>query len=99
MAVKAINDLAGPNVIVLILLVFGVYSRLTKINPPSFLVTKRAEVIYIATKEVYRLYTKRQIKDALAIYNSLDTKNILDLPFSQMCVFNIRRKNRQDCIS
>jgi hypothetical protein len=36
MAIKAINDLAGPNGIVLILLVFNVYSRLIKIDPPSF---------------------------------------------------------------
>jgi hypothetical protein len=55
MAVKAINDLARPDGIVPTLLVFGAYSRLTKINPPSPLVTKRAEAICVATKEVRRL--------------------------------------------
>jgi hypothetical protein len=55
MAVKAINDSAGPNGIVLILLVFGAYLRLTKIDPSSSLVTKRAEAICVATKEVCRL--------------------------------------------
>jgi hypothetical protein len=79
MAVKAINDSAGPDGIVLTLLVFGVYSRLTKIDLPSSLVTKRAEAIYIANKEVRRLYTKRQVKDALVIRNSLNTKNTLNL--------------------
>jgi hypothetical protein len=54
-AVKAINDLAGPDGIVPTLLVFGVYSRLTEINPPSPLVTKRAEAICVTTKEVRRL--------------------------------------------
>jgi hypothetical protein len=79
MAVKAINDLAGPDGIVPILLVFGVYPRLTEIDPPSSLVTKRAEAICAATKEVRRLYAERQVKDALTMCNSPNTKNTLDL--------------------
>jgi hypothetical protein len=50
--VKAINNLTRPDGIVPTLLVFGVYLRLTKIDPPSSLVTKRAEAIYITTKKV-----------------------------------------------
>jgi hypothetical protein len=80
-AVKAINNSAGPDSIVLILLVFGVYSRLIKLDPPSFLGTKRTKAICAAIKEVCCLYIKRQVKDVLAIRNSLNTKNILDLPF------------------
>jgi hypothetical protein len=80
MAVKAINNSAGPDGIVPILLVFGVYPRLTEIDPPSSLVTKRAEAICAATKEVCRLYTEKQVKDVLAIRNGLNTKNTLDLP-------------------
>jgi hypothetical protein len=79
MAVKAINDLAGPDSIVPILLVFGAYSRFIKINPPSPLVTKRAEAICVATKEVCWLYAERRVKNALVIRNSLNTKNTLDL--------------------
>jgi hypothetical protein len=81
MAVKAINDSAGPDSIVPTLLVFGVYPQLTKIDPPSPSVTKRAEAICVATKEVRRLYAERQVKDALAMRNSPNTKNTLDLPF------------------
>jgi hypothetical protein len=80
MTVKAINNSAGLDSIIPILLVFSAYPRLTKIDPPSFLVTKRAEAIYITTKEVRRLYTERRVKNTLAIHNSLNTKNILDLP-------------------
>jgi hypothetical protein len=80
MAVKAINDLAGPDGIVPTLLVFGVYPRLTEIDPPSPLVTKRAEAICVASKEVRRLYAERRVKDALAMRNSPDTKKTLDLP-------------------
>jgi hypothetical protein len=80
MIVKAINNLAGLNSIILILLVFSVYLRLTKIDPPSSLVTKKAKAIYAATKEVRRLYTERRVKNILAIHNSPDTRNTLDLP-------------------
>jgi hypothetical protein len=78
-AVKAINNSAGPDGIVPTLLVFGAYPRLTKIDPSSSLVNKRAEAIRAATKEVRRLYTKRRVKDALAMRNSPDTKNTLNL--------------------
>ena len=59
MAVKAVNDSAGPNGIVPTLLVFSVYLRLTKIDPLSLSVTKRIEAICAVTKEVRRLYTER----------------------------------------
>jgi hypothetical protein len=88
MAVKAINDSAGPDGIVPTLLVFGAYPRLTEMDPPSPLVTKRAEAIRAATKEVRRLYAERQVKDALAMRNGPDTKNTLDLPLqSDVCVW------------
>ena len=58
-AVKAINDSAGPDSIVPTLLVFGAYPRLTKIDPLSPLVTKRAEAICVVTKEVCCLYAER----------------------------------------
>src|SRR6266487_5250031 len=61
MAVKAVNDSVGPNGIVPTLLVFGVYPRLTEIDPLSPSVTKRAEAIRTATKEVRRLYVERQV--------------------------------------
>jgi hypothetical protein len=80
MTVKAINDSAGPDGIIPILLVFGAYPRLTKIDLPFPLVIKRAKAICVITKEVCCLYAKRQVKNALAIHNSPDTKNILDLP-------------------
>ncbi len=79
MAVKAVNDLAGPDGIVPTLLVFGVYPRLTEIDPLSLSVTKRAEAIRTATKEVHCLYAERRVKDALAMRNGSNTKITLDL--------------------
>ena len=55
MAIKAINNLAKPNKIIPTFLVFRVYPQITKIDVLSLSVTKRAEAIYIVTKEVYRL--------------------------------------------
>jgi hypothetical protein len=39
MAFKAINDIVGLDSIVLTLLVYGAYPRITKHDPPSLLVT------------------------------------------------------------
>jgi hypothetical protein len=55
MAVKAINDLAGPDGIVPTLLVFRVYPQITKMDALLPSVTKRAKAIHTATKEVRRL--------------------------------------------
>jgi hypothetical protein len=52
MAFKAINDMAGLNGLVLILLVYGAYPRITKHDPPSLSVAQRALVIKKAIVEV-----------------------------------------------
>ena len=59
MAVKAVNDSAGPDGLVPTLLVFGAYPRMTDDSPPSPSVVQRAEAIRKATKEVRRLYATR----------------------------------------
>jgi hypothetical protein len=45
MAVKAVNDTVGPNGLVLTLLVFGVYPRITWLSAPLALIIKRAEAV------------------------------------------------------
>ena len=45
MAIKAVNDLAGPNGIVPTLLIFSAYLWLTKIDSLSLSVTKRIKAI------------------------------------------------------
>jgi hypothetical protein len=80
MAIKAVNDSARPDKIVLILLVFGLYPRITEIDLPSPIIAKRAKAIRAVTKEVRRLYTKQQVNNALAIYNRPNTIATIDLP-------------------
>jgi hypothetical protein len=80
MAVKAVNDSARPDGIVLTLLVFGSYPRMTEIDALLPIIVKRAEAIRAATKKVRRLYTKRQVNNALAIRNRPNTIATVDLP-------------------
>jgi hypothetical protein len=80
MAVKAVNDSAGPDGIVPTLLVFGAYPRMTEGSAPSPSVIQRAEAIRKATKEVRRLHAERQVQDALAMRNGPSTKATLNLP-------------------
>jgi hypothetical protein len=80
MAVKAVNDSAGPDGLVPTLLVFGAYPRMTDDSPLSLSITQRAEAIHKALKEVRRLYATRQVNDTLGIRNGPNTSNMLDLP-------------------
>ena len=80
MAVKAINDSAGPDGLVPTLLVFGAYPRMTNDSLPSLSITQRADTIRKASKEVRRLYATRQVNNALGIRNRPNTSNMLDLP-------------------
>ena len=43
-------------------------------------ITKRAEAIHVAIKEVYYLQAERQVKDVLAIRNGPNTISTLSLP-------------------
>ena len=58
-AVKAINDSAGPDGIVPTLLVFGAYPRIVKESPLLPSLTKRAQAVHKAIKEVRRVYAER----------------------------------------
>jgi hypothetical protein len=80
MAVKAVNDTAGPNGLIPTLLVFGAYPRMTEDSAPSPSMIQRAEAIRKATKELRRLNAVRQIRDGLTMRNGPDTSPILNLP-------------------
>jgi len=59
MAFKAINNTAGPNGLVPILLVFGAYPRIVKLDALLPLVTQRANTIKKAIVEIQKLQAKR----------------------------------------
>jgi hypothetical protein len=78
-AVKAINDLVGPDGIIPILLVFGAYPRITNNSALSPITTKRAKTIRKASNEVRQYYTKQYIEDVFRIRNSPNIIAILKL--------------------
>ena len=58
MAVKAINNIASPDSLVPILLVFGAYSQMNELNLPTPSITQRATAIRKAIEEVLKLQAK-----------------------------------------
>jgi hypothetical protein len=56
MVVKAVNDTAGPDGLVPILLIFSAYPRMTDTDILATTVSQRAKAIQIAMKEVNYLY-------------------------------------------
>lgn len=80
MAVKAVNDTAGPDGLVPTLLVFGTYPRLSKHSPPSPSIAARATAICKAMIEIRKLKAARQVNDALATRNGPSVTELLQLP-------------------
>ncbi|KAI0006808.1 hypothetical protein F4779DRAFT_620271 [Xylariaceae sp. FL0662B] len=69
MAVKVLNDTAGPNGLVPTLFVFGAYPRVTTDSPPSPDITKRAEAVRKAIKML------REIRSKVDIDRAINTRN------------------------
>jgi hypothetical protein len=79
MAVKAVNDTAGPDGIVPTLLVFGAYPRMTELDAPSPTIAQRSAAIRRATAEIAKLRATRQVADALNQRNGPSTAHLHDL--------------------
>jgi hypothetical protein len=82
MAVKAINDTAGPGGLIPTLLVFGAYPRMVESDPPAPSITARATAIRKAMQEVMKLRLQRQVKEALTQRNGPDTSTLHDTPIN-----------------
>jgi hypothetical protein len=82
MAVKAVNDTAGPDGLVPTLLVYGAYPRISNLDPPAPSVTDRAAIIRKAMAEIVKLRAKQTVNSALHHRNGPDTTPIYDLPLN-----------------
>jgi len=82
MAVKAVNDTAGPDGLVLTLLVYGAYPRMSNLDLPAPSVIDRAAVVQKAIAEIVKLRVKQTVNSALYYRNGLDTTPIHDLPLN-----------------
>ena len=55
MAVKAVNNTAGPDGLVPTLLVYEAYLRITNLDPPAPSITDQATIIQKAISEIAKL--------------------------------------------
>ena len=58
MAVKAINNTAGPNRLVPTLLVYRAYLRISKLDPPTLSIIDRAAIIRKVIAKIDKLWAK-----------------------------------------
>jgi len=82
MAVKAINNTAGPNGLVPTLLVYGAYLRISNLYPPTPSIIERAAIIRKAMAEIVKLRTKQTINNALYYHNGPNTTLVYNLPLN-----------------
>ena len=82
MAIKAVNDTIGPDRLVLILLVYGAYLRMSNLNPFAPFIIDRAVIIRKVIAEIVKLRAKQTVNNALYYCNGLDTTLIHDLPLN-----------------
>ena len=79
MAVKSVNDTAGPDGLVPTLLVFGTIPRLSMKDAPSPTIQQRAKAIEKAMHAVAELNARYQVNRALATRNGPDVLPLHDL--------------------
>lgn len=91
-AVKAVNDTAGPNGLVPTLLVFGAYPRISKTSLPSPSMVMRAAAVRKAMAEVRKIKAARQVNDALGMRNGPDVTEMMELPLQSPV--KVWRENR-----
>jgi hypothetical protein len=82
MAVKAINDTAGPDGLVPTLLVYGAYLRITNLGPPTPSITEQAAIIRKAIAEIVKLRAKQTVNNALYYCNRPNTTLVYNLPLN-----------------
>ena len=82
MAVKAINDTTSPDGLVLTLLVFGTYPRITNLDPPAPSIIVRATAVRKAIAEIAKLRACKSVNNALRHRNRPDITPVHDLPLN-----------------
>ncbi|TAQ83313.1 hypothetical protein B7494_g8363 [Chlorociboria aeruginascens] len=65
-AFKAINDIAGPNGLVFMLLVFGAYPRILQLDAPALIIAQRFAATKKAINEIRNLQNKEDFQSSTA---------------------------------
>ncbi|KAI0998086.1 hypothetical protein K3495_g10103 [Podosphaera aphanis] len=84
MAIKAVNDTAGPDGLVPTLLVFGAYPKISPLDLPAPTISQRAQAIKTAMSEVRRYHVHRQVTDALRMRNGPNVSQLAKLPLNSL---------------
>ena len=81
-AVKAVNDTTSLNGLVLTLLVFSTYFRMTKLDPPTSLITAYTMAIRKAMAKITKLQAYKLVNTMLHHQNKPNTTPIYNLPLN-----------------
>ena len=79
MAVKAVNDTAGPDGLVPTLLVYRAYLRMSNLHPPAPSITEQAAAIQKAMAEIVKLWAKQTVNNTLHHHNRPNMTPVHDL--------------------
>jgi hypothetical protein len=82
MAVKAVNNTAGPNRLVPTLLVYRAYLRISNLDPLAPSIIERVAIIWKVMAEIVKLRAKQAINSALYYHNGLDITLVYNLPLN-----------------
>jgi len=82
MAVKAVNDTAGPNGLVPTLLVYRAYLKISNLGPPTPSIIERAAAIQKVMAEIVKLRAKQTVNNALYHRNGPNMTLVYDLPLN-----------------
>ena len=83
MAVKAVNDTAGPDGLIPTLLVYGAYPRMVETDPPAPSISQRAAAIRKAMEEITKIRARKQVATALNTRNGPNTAGIHDTAINE----------------
>ncbi len=81
-AIKAVNNTAGPDGLVPTLLVFGAFPRITELDDPAPTISQRATAVRKAIEEITKIRAKLQVNTAINTRNGPVTGAIHDLPIN-----------------
>jgi hypothetical protein len=79
MAIKAVNNTAGPNGLIFTLLVYGAYPWISNLDPSAPSIIDRAAIIRKAMAEIVKLQAKQTVNSALHHCNGPNTTLIHNL--------------------
>ena len=79
MTLKTINDSIESHELIFILLIFGAYLRMTKLDAPSPTISQRAIAMKKVMNEMRKFNANRQINDVFNTRNELSTIHLHDL--------------------